>query len=81
MKNAVFWDVTPRDYVAFLRSVLQSLVTANIVPSSPILVTLMMDVIRSSKTSVLNSHRANIPRDGILHSHCRGNLKSYIGCF
>jgi hypothetical protein len=29
------------------------LVTANVVPSSPILVTVMMEVLRSSKTSVL----------------------------
>jgi hypothetical protein len=36
MKNGVFWDV-------FLRSVLRLLVTANVVPSSLILVTLMME--------------------------------------
>jgi hypothetical protein len=33
-----------------LRSVLQLLVTANVVPSSPILVTLMMEALRSSET-------------------------------
>jgi hypothetical protein len=38
-----------RNYV--LRSVLRLLVTANVVPSSPILVTLMMEAIRSSETS------------------------------
>jgi hypothetical protein len=32
----------------FLRSVLQLLVTADVVPGSPILSTLMMEVIRSS---------------------------------
>jgi hypothetical protein len=36
MKNAVFWDVT-------LRSVRQLLVTFHVVPSSPILVTLMLE--------------------------------------
>jgi hypothetical protein len=52
--------------------------TANVVPSSPILVTLMMDVIRSSETSVLITvTQHNIPDDGILNSRCRDNLKSY----
>jgi hypothetical protein len=63
----------------FLRSVLRLLVTANDVPSSPILVTLMLNVMRSSETSVLTRvTRRNIQEDGILYSHRRGNLKSYI---
>jgi hypothetical protein len=36
-----------------LRSVRQLLVTANVVPSSPILVTLMKEALSSSETSVL----------------------------
>jgi hypothetical protein len=48
----------------FLHSILQLLVTAN-VPSWPVLVTLMMEAIRSPETSVL-TRRRNIPEDGIL---------------
>jgi hypothetical protein len=59
--------------------VFRLLVTASVVPSSPILVTLMMDAPRSSETSVLTrTTRRKIPEDCILHSHRLENLKSYI---
>jgi hypothetical protein len=55
-----------------LRSVLRLLVTADVVPSTLILVTLMMEAIRSSETSVLTrATRRNMPKEGILHSHRR----------
>jgi hypothetical protein len=50
-----------------LRSVFRLLVTANIVPSSQILVVLMMEAISSSEILVLKrAARHHIPEDGIL---------------
>jgi hypothetical protein len=58
--------------------VFQLLVTANVVPSSLILVILMMEAINSSETLVLTRvTRRHIPEDDILHSHSSEKLKSY----
>jgi hypothetical protein len=55
----------------------RSLVTANVVPNSQILVTLMMEALSSSYTSVLTRVTGrNIPEDDLLHSHNRENLES-----
>jgi hypothetical protein len=79
MKNALFWHITPCGSIKNRRfrgtyrlhhqqrsSLLRLLVTANVVRNPPILVILMMEVIRSSETSILTRGRwSHISVDGI----------------
>jgi hypothetical protein len=67
-----------KDFV-FLRSARRLLVIANVVLRSPIIVTLIMEALRYSETSVLTrATLRNIPEDDILRSLHRENLRSYI---
>jgi hypothetical protein len=66
----------------FLRSVRRLLVTANIVPSSPILVTLMIEALSSSEMSVLiSATRRNNAEDAILYEAPRYEVFSTLPSF
>jgi hypothetical protein len=52
-ETSVLTRTTQCEHIVFLHSVLQLLVAANVAPSSPILVSLILEAIHSSETSVV----------------------------
>jgi hypothetical protein len=78
-KLAVTSNIRPLRNIVFLVVYKKYYSTANVVPSSPIPVTLMMKAPHTSETSIFTkATQYNFPEDAILHCHCRGNLQSYI---
>jgi hypothetical protein len=65
--------------VALVRTDVSEELKANVVPSSQLLVTLVMEALSSSETSVLTrATQRNVTENAIFYSHLRENLKSYI---
>jgi hypothetical protein len=75
------WGIRDISFEIFLRSVRRLLVAAGVVPSSPILVTLMKETLDSSESSVLTrATRRNFPEDTILLEIFRCWLKGKQRC-
>jgi hypothetical protein len=55
-------------------------ISVPLLPRATSLIALMMEAVQTSETLVnsYQSTRCYNPEDSHLHSHCRGNLKSYL---
>jgi hypothetical protein len=73
LKIAIFWDIAPCSL--YMNHLLSSFLIG-------CFLTLKMEVIRSSETSVhIRTTRCYIPEDGNFHNYCCENLKADILLF